>query len=262
MVSALANPALEAFIARIVPELVFGEVLLQASPEGFELRHRVDGSTPGLQLLPLTELRTLADFTETRQFRPLKSAPTLRRGWRYVAGNPADLGDALQRLYPGGVADWFAADQANPPATGYRDFTGRQTGMYRVTTLLTDEQVVQVTRAGCHPGVCLKRRLWKVPGLPPEEVAEKSQLACLEPCPVLMEFARTAARLEQRDKQNMLLTAEEIASLTVALQHTLEVPQAGRGEADFSAPDNSRRTRLLLQKLQLAAETKGNDEKK
>jgi hypothetical protein len=262
MVSAVSNPALEAFVAQIVPELIFGEVLLQAWPEGFELRHAADRSAPELRLVPITELRALADFTEACQFRPLKSAPTLRRGWRCVAHTPAELEDALQRLYPGGVADWFAALQPNPPAVDYREFTGRQTGMYRVTTLLTDEQVAQVARAGCHPRFCLKRRLWQVPGLPSEAVAEKSVLACLEPCSVLLEFARTAARLEQREKKNLSLAVEELASLAAALQHALEVPRPDRREADFSVADNPRRMRLLLEKIQPVLKTESDHEKK
>lgn len=262
MVSAVSNPALEAFAAQIAPELVFGEVLLQALPDGYELRHVAARSTPDLQPVLMSALRALADFTEARQFRPLKSAPTLRQHWRCVVRTAAELDDALQRLYPGGVADWFAARQPNLPAVDYRDFTGRQTGMYRVTTLLTDEQVAQVARAGCHPRFCLKRRLWKVKGLPPEDVGEKSLLACLEPCAVLLEFARTAARLEQRERKSVPLAVEERASLAVALQQALEVARADRREADFSAPDNPRRLQLLLEKIKPVGEAKGDDEKK
>lgn len=263
MVSAVTNPALEAFVAHLAPELVFGEVLLQVRPEGYDLRHVADRSAPDLRDVPINELRALADFTKTRQFRPLKSAPTLQQGWRCVAHSQAELDEALQRLYPGGVADWFAANQLHPPAVDYRDYTGRQTGMYRVTTLLTDEQVMQVARAGCHPKFCLKRRLWKVKGLPPEEVAGKSLLACLEPCPVLLEFARTAARLEQREKKPLPLTAEELASLVTALQQALAVMKVDRREADFSAADNPRRLQLLLEKIQpVEKEAKGDDEKK
>lgn len=262
MVSAVSNPALEALVAHIAPELIFGEVLLQALPDGYALRHVEDRSARALQPVPLTGLRALADFTEARQFRPLKSAPTLRQHWLCVVRTPAELEDALQRLYPGGVADWYAARQPHPPAVDYRDFTARQTGMYRVTTLLTDEQVAQVARAGCHPKFCLKRRLWKVKGLPPETVAEKSQLACLEPCAVLLEFARTAARVEQREKKNVPLSAEELASVAAALQQALEVSRADRREADFSAPDNPRRLRLLLEKIQPVLEMKDDNEKK
>jgi hypothetical protein len=71
--------------------------------------------------------------------------------------------------------------------------------MYRITTMLTDAQVGEVIRAVCDKGHCLKRRLWTVPGTPPDEAAAKSLIPCLEPCAVLMESARKALRAAQQE---------------------------------------------------------------
>ena len=199
MVSALCNPALDSLLARVAPEIIFCEVLLRRTDGGFELCHAADRNVTSLREVSANELRAIAQFTEQKQFRPLKSAPTLRRGWRCVARDAAELDAALRHLYPGAVADWFAAQQPRPPVTPYRDYTARQTGMYRITTMLTDEQAGQMARAGCHRRFCLKRRLWTVPGLPADDAAEKSLIPCLEPCAVLMEFARTVVRLEQEE---------------------------------------------------------------
>jgi hypothetical protein len=97
-------------------------------------------------------------------------------------------------LYPGAVADWFATQAAQPPVTSYREFTSRQTGMYRITTHLDDAAVAAVIHACCHKDFCLKRRLWTVEGAAPDAADAKSLIPCLEPCAILLEAARKAAR--------------------------------------------------------------------
>ena len=260
MVSMISNPALEQFAALIAPELLVAQVLIRRTAEGFALCHIADRDGSALRTLSVEQLRALADFTEQKQYRPLKSAPTLARSWSCVVRDLAELDDALRHLYPGAVADWFAAQQPVPPVTHYREFTARQTGMYRTTTMLTDAQVAQVARAGCHARFCLKRRLWTVEGLPVDAARGKSLIPCLEPCAVLLEFARASARLEQREKQSVPLAEGEIAALTAALQTALESSAALSREGDFSAPDNARRWQWLLEKLKLVSETKGKNE--
>ena len=158
------NPDIAALAAGIQTELVFGQVLIRRDRDGFELRHVADRSSPagGLRLLADGEIRPLAQFSSSGAFRPLKSAPNLPAGWRVAARDERALGTALHHLYPGAVADWFAAQSAPPPVTSYRQFTARQTGMYRLTTHLDDATAGAMTRACCHPDFCLKRRLWTV----------------------------------------------------------------------------------------------------
>ena len=85
-------------------------------------------------------------------------------------------------------------------------------------------------------------------GLAADNSDAKSLIPCLEPCAVLLEFARTAVRIEQRQVLSMSLASEEVETLAVALEHLLEEPCEIR-EADFSAADNSRRIQLLLEKI-------------
>jgi len=196
------NPALSAFVASFETEFTFGQVWIRRLQPGFELRHVADkDSDPAaLRLLGENDIRPLAQFTGRGAFRPLKSAPDLQRGWWATAHDEEALGAALNQLYPGAVADWFAARAPLPPVTSYREFTGRQTGMYRITTRLDDAAAGAVIRACCHMDFCLKRRLWTVDGLPPDPPAAKSALPCLEPCAILLESARKAARIGQRQK--------------------------------------------------------------
>jgi hypothetical protein len=191
----------------------------------------------------------LAQFTAAGAFRPLKSAPNLQSGWRLVVKDDVELGSALDQLYPGAAADWFAAQSSDPPVAHYREFTARQTGMYRITTLLTDAQAAGAARACCHPSFCLKRRIWTVNGLTPDDDAGKSLIPCLEPCALLLEFARKVMRIEQEDKVKLELSPDEIATLSAALRTALEHPDPVSREADFNSPKNPRRLRLLFDKL-------------
>ena len=258
MVSAIPNPALDAFVSRVSPEIVFAEVLVRKVSEGFDVRHAADRDVSTTRLVPVEQLREIAQFTEHKQFRPLKSAPTLQRGWRFLARNASELEEALQCLYPNGIADWFEAQDPSPTVTHYRDFTARQTGMYRVTALLSDEQVVPIARAGCHKMFCLKRRLWAVKGLAAEEIAAKSLIPCLEPCAVLLEFARVVARIEQGEKHDVPLTLDELATVVTALERLAGTPHPDARAGDVSAPDTGLRAQLVFEKLKPLLAT--NDE--
>ena len=252
---ALNNPALRAFATQVVRELQVAQVLIRACRTGFELRHVTDreAAIQSLREINAGELRALAQFAADGAFRPLKAAPNLRAGWRLPVKDDAELGRALDELYPGAVADWFAAQSPEPPVTHFRAFTARQSGMYRVTALLTDAQASAVARACCHSGFCLKRRLWTVDGLAPDNGAEKSLIPCLEPCALLLEFARKATRMEQQGKVKLELSSDEIASLNAALRFALDHPDPAAREADFDAPDNPRRLRLMFDKLSAVA---------
>jgi hypothetical protein len=250
-VTATPNPALRQFAAQLGDAFVLAQVLVRRQDQGFELRHVDDRSVDARQLRELAPeaLRTLAQFTADGAFRPLKSAPNLASGWRTVAADVEQLGVALERLYPGAIADWFAACGPVPPVTHYREFAARQSGMYRITTRLDDAQAGRVAVACCDARFCLKRRLWTVPGLEADEAGAKSVIPCLEPCAVLLEFARKAVRLEQEDKMTLELSSGEVATLQETVRLALESKTAGR-EADFSQPGNRRRIRLLLARLE------------
>lgn len=253
------NPALAACCASLASELVLAQVLVRRQAADFELRHINDRDTAaaGLKVVPVGELRALANHTATGEFRPIKAAPNLRNGWLCRAASEAELELALNQLYPGAIADWFAVQQAEhglitrAPVTDYREFTARQSGMYRITTLLTNAQAAQVIPACCNSRFCLKRRLWTVDGLAPDAPSAKSLIPCLEPCAVMLEFARKAVRIEQEEnKPTVTLAPSEVASLLAALETSLAHPPTGQREGDFSAADNPRRLQLLREKLQ------------
>ena len=253
--TAVNNPALTSFCAALAAELELAQVLIRRQTTGFTLCHVRDReATEGLQPVAVAALRALANHTAAGAFRPIKAAPNLRTGWRCYVASEAELDSALNQLYPGAVADGFAAQQPAPPVTHYREFTARQTGMYRITTMLSDTQAAPVIRAGCDARLCLKRRLWTVDGLAPDAADAKCVIPCLEPCAVLMEFARKAVRVEQEEhKPVVTLAHSEVASLLVALETALAHPPAGQREGDLSVADNPRLLLLLREKLQAFA---------
>ncbi len=261
--SAPAHPALEQFAAHLGDELILAQVLIRRAGRGYALRHAEDRATDETQLrpVPTAQARALAQVTAGGAFRPLKSAPNLPRGWRMAVADETELESALNQLYPGAIADWHAAQAALPPVTHYREFTNRQTGMYRITQMLSDAQAGAMITACCAPQFCLKRRRWTVPGLPPDAVTGKSIIPCLEPCAMLLEFARTVMRLEQEEPPPPDPAPGEAARLRAELETALRRPDPALREADFAAPGNPRRLRWLLEKTKSAAgPAPGSDE--
>jgi hypothetical protein len=246
------SPALRSFLEQFGDSGTLAQVAIQKVGARYELRHTNDRERAASELknIPLTELRALAQTSEQGQFRPLKSAPNLARGWRATAENAAELEEALERLYPGALADAFAALQNPPPLTQFREFVQRQTGMYRVTALLNEEQAADVIASCCPAEFCLKRRLWSDALAPPDSPESKSAIPCLEPCALLLEWARVAARIEQEQESDLKLSASERDTLVEALQMAqgTSLGPADR-EADFASPRNPRRVRWVLEKL-------------
>ncbi|HEY1171886.1 MAG TPA: DR2241 family protein [Verrucomicrobiae bacterium] len=249
----LENPALNAFLAALSDGMVFGEVQISHQGGSFELRHVADRGArdSALDRVEIGALRALANHTGEGRFRPLKSAPSLRRGWLAEAATAGELECALAHLYPGALADWFMATQPEPPVTSYRSFVNRQTGMYRISQMLTDGQVRDLAHAGCHRDACLKRRLWGGPELAADNAVEKSVIPCLEPCAVMLEFARKSMRLEQVEKAAANISEGDLQTLLAAVDMALANPAANEREGDFNAPDNPRRLRrskILLER--------------
>lgn len=249
--SPLPSPAIRWLLNRHSDSFVFGQVQVKRDGDRFCLRSTADRDRPEelLRDLPVSGLRQLAQFDELGEFRPLKSAPDLRTGWVCFALGEEQLELALDQLYPGGVVDAWSSRVDPPPVTQYRDFVGRQTGMYRVAQNLSAADVSEVIRASCGVRQCLKRRRWTVEGVEEDSPDAKSEIACLEPCAVFLECARRAARLAQDEPAAMGLVEQDRAVLEAALQQVLSAPAPGVRAGDLGHPLNPRRIGLLLEKL-------------
>jgi len=124
----------------------------------------------------------------------------LPRGWLVRANSSGELEDALNNFYPNALADRYALRQNPPPITNYHPFTERQTGMYRITTFLSDEKLACVIANLCSTK-CLKQRLWTCGEIPTDPPEKKSAIPCLEPCAVFLEAARKEVRAFQETER-------------------------------------------------------------
>ena len=78
-----------------------GEIRIELHDGGYVLCHREDVGRGNLAPLTGPEAaRSLAHFDETGKFRPLKTSPNLRRGWRLHLADLAELRRALDYFYP------------------------------------------------------------------------------------------------------------------------------------------------------------------
>lgn len=245
---ASSSPPLDHFLARLGGERLWGEVRVRRAGRGFELRHAADGAAAEaiLREVAVGDLRGLADLAADGRFRPLKSAPTLVRGWRCVAGDEGELAEALQALYPGSLADAWAWETGRDRGVDFADVAGRQAGRGRVLAGLTGPALAAVVAAGCGAAFCRDRRRWRAAGVEEDDGMGKGEVPCLEPCGVFLAFAQACARTEQAESVAVHFAPDDLATLAAALRHVLENPAAGWQDGGVDAPLHPRRVARLL----------------
>ena len=183
-----------------------GQVAIFSTPGGWELRHVDDADEDSASLKTAThpiDAREWAKRDDSGAFRPLKGAPTLAHGWRLILPTADAVREALDHLYPAAIGSWLRFFSGQAAAVPLRETLDRQTGMYRITALLTDEQAAEVVQRTCDLDRCCRRRIvWPLrPGVPvaglPEEktsiAAREGEIPilCLEGCNWLIAKART-----------------------------------------------------------------------
>lgn len=184
-----------------------GEIHLHSADGGWELHHRDDHGRAELKLHRGAEAaRTLAHYTDEGAFRPLKTAPNLRHGWRLIIADLADLRRALDFFYPAMLGVWLSQTRGELTPVPLRTTLGRQTGMYRVTQKITDARAQETVRDFCRTdGGCLKHILWPLDAgvpittLPPEKLSPAAApgafpLLCHEACNLLVAQAREVVK--------------------------------------------------------------------
>ncbi len=187
-----------------------GQLSIALRNDVWELRHSDDAGREDLaQFSKYEDARTLANLDDAGAFRALKTAPNLRHGWRLVLPDVPSVRLALDYFYPAMLAVWLAHARGEVVPVEFRKTLGRQTGMYRITQKLTDEQAQRLVAKQCRSnGGCLKTILWRisagvsVPLLPPEKFracavpADSLPLLCHEACNVLVAAARKMVKDE------------------------------------------------------------------
>ncbi len=141
----------------------FGQIVITKSDAGFTVCHRDDQARDDLPTFCGAEAAVnLAKFDDAGNYRPLKTAPNLRHGWRLHLRQWEELTRALDYFYPGRLAVFAAWQRGELPTTSLRETLDRQSGMYRVAAKISDHQINDVVADFCRSdGGCLRAILWK-----------------------------------------------------------------------------------------------------
>lgn len=195
---------------------VIGQVHISPVGEGFVLRHFDDDRVPVAALDLYTgpsDAREISRQDEAGAFRPIKTAPTLKRGWLLRLANLDELQLALEFFYPAAVGMALALERGTLKPVPLRDLLGRQTGMYRFANGITDAQASEIIGKCCETGTkCLRRIVYpldatqplsgpasaklgteagQVPGV---ESGQCISLLCMEACNHIVSYARKVSR--------------------------------------------------------------------
>jgi sirohydrochlorin cobaltochelatase len=189
----------------------FGEIAIGCRADGtFELRHSDDAGRSDLKRHEGPEpALELARFDDAGNYRPLKTAPTLRHGWQLSVKTLADLRLALDHFYPGRLAAFLAFEARQLGTTPLRETLERQSGMYRIAAQISEDAADKLVGDFCRSdGGCLRTILWRrdrngtVPSskLPPQKFDPAFDqtgagrpvvpLLCQEACNLLVAEAR------------------------------------------------------------------------
>ncbi len=136
-----------------------GQVVISAVDGGWELRHLDDCDSESLITHTQPEdARTLARYDAAGAFRPIKTAPDLKRGWRLVLPDLAAVRLALEFFYPAALGMALAQERGTLKPVPLRALLGRQTGMYRFANGITDDQACAILGRCCDTATkCLRR---------------------------------------------------------------------------------------------------------
>jgi sirohydrochlorin cobaltochelatase len=192
-----------------------GQISIERSDRDFVLCHRDDLGRRDLHDYPAENAREIARFDDAGNYRPLKTAPDLRHGWRLEIVDLTELRRALDYFYPGRLAMFAEWKENRLTTTTLRETLDRQSGMYRVAAKIPDEQINDLVGSFCRSdGGCLRTILWKrdergaIPStkLPPNKFdASHDQtghgesaipLLCQEACNLLVAEARKVVKGE------------------------------------------------------------------
>jgi sirohydrochlorin cobaltochelatase len=162
-VSALAQKrALESWLEKGLRHI--GEIAIDCRADGtFGLTHRDDAAREDLRQYDDAEAAIeLARLDDDDNYRPLKTAPTLRHGWKLILGTVGEIRLALDHFYPGRLAAFLAFETKELRTTPLRETLERQSGMYRIAAQITEDEADELVGRFCRSdGGCLRTILWR-----------------------------------------------------------------------------------------------------
>ncbi|WP_436927467.1 DR2241 family protein [Halosimplex amylolyticum] len=240
----------------------------------YAIRHVDDADAAGDALTdyedPL-DARQIAKHDDRERYRPLKTVPTLRTGWRFPDLGPEEVFRAVDSFYPATVANWHREREGELDVSHWRETIGRQSGIYGVVDTWDrgegHEHVDWVAESCCVDSQCLKRREWqydeetdldvgggasKTPRDEGGATADGSDgvFPCREPCSLVISAARRWTKLE--GEQSRTYEFELTPSEKEQIEEIIDAVADGRTEeireADVYDGANRYRARFLRAK--------------
>jgi hypothetical protein len=201
------------------------------------------------------DAREVAETDERGRYRPLSTAPSLRRGWAFADLGPAEVVRTVETFYPATVANWHREREGELDVSHWRDTVSRQTGIYRVVDTwdrgVGYEHVNWVAEACCADSQCLKRREWEYDDETDLDVeGGDGEFPCREPCSLVVSAARRWTRLEgeQSRTYEFELTPSEKEQVEAIVDAVADGRTDEIREADTSEGANRYRARFLRAK--------------
>lgn len=203
--------ALKAALARGACDL--GEIAIRSETDRYILTHRDDQQRKELrQFASAEDVIQIARLDDAGKYRPLKTAPNLCHGWRLELSALHALRQALDYFYPGRLAAFAAWKDGELTTTALRTTLERQSGMYRVATAISDDQIDALVGNFCRSdGGCLRTILWK------RDATSAVSSTRLPPGKFDAAFDQVAAKLPPATATNTIpLLCQEACNLLVA----------------------------------------------
>jgi len=175
-----------------------GQIVIPTRNGNFHLHHEDDSDATDLEIFTSpNDAHEIARWDSPGEYRPLKPAPNLRRGWELKLSSLADLHLALDAFYPAALGNWRAVLLGEKIAPSLQETLNRQTGMYRITGLLTRDEASHISASLCATG-CLRQILWPIelsdPAPHPAEPPGRIPLFCANICSLFLGEARTTVK--------------------------------------------------------------------
>jgi sirohydrochlorin cobaltochelatase len=198
---------------------VIGQVKITPQGTGYVLRHTEDADATGLTNASTAEAaREISRVDAAGEFRPIKTAPTLKRGWQLELSSLAELQLALEFFYPAALGMARSQQAGTLKPVPLRELLGRQTGMYRFANGITDEQAGELIGKCCATATkCLRRIVFPLDAEQPLSGPATSKLGndaghmegqtnaipllCMEACNHIVSAARKVARANFEEKE-------------------------------------------------------------
>ncbi len=192
-VSARAREAFGEWLRSAGPQgRSFLETLVRPGEEGcFEIRHHLDRERSRSELRRVETpdgAVGLGATTETGDHRPVRTAPGLRRGWRFSGLDEAEVWEVYAHLYPVAPVHWYLGRTGGLSPRSFEEVARRQTGIYAGLEGMSDSELERLTQTVCAADRCLRTPVWRpsfgVPARPSQGVP------CPEPCSLFISEAR------------------------------------------------------------------------